>query len=314
MEHAILIELLEQVTPLLEEFDMMLDVTVDGDLDTNKTLSNVPLVHQIYADLKHITRNIRKNLGEYIIVITAFLNHKRETNKTHSPSLANKKYAMWQKFEQQIMRHYRGCMITAGIRKDDPNVETPSEAELRKVQMQGLVQHLTNDHSLCWPEVCWYKINPDLVLQEPHLINATDAERKSFENMLGTIFRLPQGQGIVTTTRTSHNEAFNRRKLVFLDKKVDYWKTYMARHACAVMLQNLGLVKMMNAVRACATEGFSEVDLRNLQKIANELRAKQLHNRLKLQERNETLHTKYANAQSELSGVDFSSVCIHIFT
>jgi hypothetical protein len=62
MEHAILIELLEQVTPVLEKHEMMLDVTVDGDLDTNKTLASVPIVHQIYADLKHITRNIRKNL------------------------------------------------------------------------------------------------------------------------------------------------------------------------------------------------------------------------------------------------------------
>jgi pyruvate-formate lyase-activating enzyme len=64
MEHAILIDLLEQVTPLLEEYDIMLDVTADGDLDTNKTLAGIPIVHQVYADLKHITRNIRKNLSK----------------------------------------------------------------------------------------------------------------------------------------------------------------------------------------------------------------------------------------------------------
>jgi hypothetical protein len=64
MEHAILIDLLEQVTSPLTEHDIMLDVTVDGDLDTNKTLASIPIVHQIYADLKHITRNIRKNLGK----------------------------------------------------------------------------------------------------------------------------------------------------------------------------------------------------------------------------------------------------------
>jgi hypothetical protein len=64
MEHAILISLLDQVTPVLEQQDIMLDVTVDGDLDTNKTLANVSVVHQIYADLKHMTRNIRKNLGK----------------------------------------------------------------------------------------------------------------------------------------------------------------------------------------------------------------------------------------------------------
>jgi hypothetical protein len=62
MEHAILDDLLEQVTPLLTEYDIMLDVTVDGDLDTNRTLASIPVVHQVYADLKYITRNIRENL------------------------------------------------------------------------------------------------------------------------------------------------------------------------------------------------------------------------------------------------------------
>jgi hypothetical protein len=79
MEHAILIELLEQITPLLEEHDMMLDVTVDGDLDTNKTLARVPVVHQIYADLKHITRNIRKNLGKYMLLLLTFKKDNPET-------------------------------------------------------------------------------------------------------------------------------------------------------------------------------------------------------------------------------------------
>jgi hypothetical protein len=69
MEHAILIDLLDQVIPVLEESDIMLDVTVDGDLDTNKTLTNVSVVHQVFADLKHLTRNIRKNLGSRCCII-----------------------------------------------------------------------------------------------------------------------------------------------------------------------------------------------------------------------------------------------------
>jgi hypothetical protein len=204
-------------------------------------------------------------------------------------------------------------MITAGLRKDDPAMQTPSEAELREAQLQGLIHHLTGDHSLCWSEVCWHKNNPELVLQEPHLMNASESELKSFEDMLGTIFRLPQGQGLVTTTRTSHSEAFNRRKLVFLDKKIDYWKTYMTRHACTVMLQNLGLVEMMKAVRSgCGEEGFCKADIQNLEKIAKYMKEKKLRNRLKLEERNQILHAKYAEAQEELAGVDFSSVCIYV--
>ena len=65
MEHAILIALLEKITPVLEESDLLLEVCIDGDLDSNKTLANVPIVSQIYADLKHASKNIRKNLCMY---------------------------------------------------------------------------------------------------------------------------------------------------------------------------------------------------------------------------------------------------------
>ncbi len=64
MEHAILIALIEKITPVLEEHDMMLDIAVDGDLETNKTLKILPVVHQIFADLKHLTKNIRNKLRE----------------------------------------------------------------------------------------------------------------------------------------------------------------------------------------------------------------------------------------------------------
>ena len=62
MEHAILISILGQLTPVLEEHDILINVTIDGDLDSNKTLGNVGVVNQIFADLKHVTKNIRKNL------------------------------------------------------------------------------------------------------------------------------------------------------------------------------------------------------------------------------------------------------------
>ncbi len=62
MEHAILIALLEKITPILEESDLLLEVCIDRDLDFNKTLANIPVVSEIYADLKHASKNIRKNL------------------------------------------------------------------------------------------------------------------------------------------------------------------------------------------------------------------------------------------------------------
>ncbi|RIA79877.1 hypothetical protein C1645_745629 [Glomus cerebriforme] len=63
MEHAVLIEILEIVVPILEETDMLLDIVVDGDLDSNKTLRGVKCVNKIFSDLKHLTRNIRKKLN-----------------------------------------------------------------------------------------------------------------------------------------------------------------------------------------------------------------------------------------------------------
>jgi hypothetical protein len=65
MEHAILIALLEQITPRLEESELLLEVCIDGDLDSNKSLANVPIVSEIYADLKHASKNIRKNLCKF---------------------------------------------------------------------------------------------------------------------------------------------------------------------------------------------------------------------------------------------------------
>jgi hypothetical protein len=41
MEHVILISILGKLTPVLEEHDMLINVTIDGDLDSNKTLRNI---------------------------------------------------------------------------------------------------------------------------------------------------------------------------------------------------------------------------------------------------------------------------------
>ena len=61
MEHAVLIGILDTVIPILEETDMLLDIVVDGDLDSNRTLRGVKCVNKIFPDLKHLTRNIQKN-------------------------------------------------------------------------------------------------------------------------------------------------------------------------------------------------------------------------------------------------------------
>nr|CAG8667423.1 2998_t:CDS:2 [Entrophospora candida] len=57
-----------------------------------------------------------------------------------------------------------------------PEMETPTDEELFHVQVDGLVAHLSGDHSLCWDEICWLKNNSELELREPHLLNSSNAE------------------------------------------------------------------------------------------------------------------------------------------
>ncbi|GBC04301.1 hypothetical protein RclHR1_05600001 [Rhizophagus clarus] len=91
--------------------------------------------------------------------------------------------------------------------------------------------------------------NPELYLQEPTLKNYTQTEIDNFR----TIFRIPFGQGIVITLRTSHNKTFNRKILKYLDKRIDYWASYSVQHALAVIDQNDGLDAMISKVHFAAT-------------------------------------------------------------
>ena len=71
MEHAILIEVLNRVSPSLEEAGLHLEICIDSDLDSNKTLANEPIVAHVYADLKHLTKNIRNSvLSKYKNVLS----------------------------------------------------------------------------------------------------------------------------------------------------------------------------------------------------------------------------------------------------
>ncbi|CAG8670894.1 9032_t:CDS:2, partial [Funneliformis mosseae] len=42
--------------PVLEAAEVLLDIRVDGDLNSNKTLNNIPCMNKVYADLKHISK------------------------------------------------------------------------------------------------------------------------------------------------------------------------------------------------------------------------------------------------------------------
>jgi len=188
------------------------------------------------------------------------------------------KFPQWRDFEQHIMLYFTSCVYAAGIQKTNNENCSIQEKDIRHVQTEGLLQHLCDNHELCWPEVCWMKNNPELQLIEPTLKSYTPYQREKFKSMLETIFRLPINQGIGTTTRTSQNEAFNRIKLVYLDKRIDYWMSYPVRHALAILHNNEGICEMMNVARLASNVILSDQDLSNISKIETERNQQRLRN------------------------------------
>jgi hypothetical protein len=275
-------------------------------------LACIPAVSRIFADLKHVSKNIRKNLCKYVnfavtYVIFVILN----LTSYKSLDLVNKKYSRWHPFEQHIMRYFNSCIFSAGLRKKNNQDNVPTEEETRYVQVEGLIRHLLDDHSLCWNDVCWMKDNPELQLQSPTLKNYTTTEIENFRSVITSIFRVPFGQGLVTTLRTSHNEAFNRKILKYLDKRIDYWASYSTRHALAVLDQNDGLDVMISKVRMAATEkDFSHSDICNILKFTQERSQQNVRNRNTIQQRNEIRKEKFSNDRKELAGFDFDKVIL----
>ncbi|CAJ0859283.1 1835_t:CDS:2, partial [Entrophospora sp. SA101] len=90
--------------------------------------------------------------------------------------------------------------------------------------------------------------------------------------MLETIFKLPVRQGIGTLTCTSQNEAFNRIKLVYTSKLIDYPVSYQTRHTLAILhnnemieegrdkqqIRNLNQITKHNAERALELQSLRE--------------------------------------------------------
>ncbi|CAG8800053.1 10425_t:CDS:2, partial [Gigaspora margarita] len=210
MEHAILIEVLNQVSPSLEEASLHLEICIDGDLDLNKTLANVPIVSNVYANLKHLTKNIRNSFVNLLL-----------------------------------------C-------------------------------HLSNN-----------QIN-------------------EFRNFLEEIFHLPCEQGIVILNRTSQNKAFNHVKLVYLDKKIDYWQSYSACHAIAILYYNERYTYMLSELRKIYSgKPFENEDLHHISTIEKEHSEKQRWNVNKIQQCNQIRANNFANECKELGGFKFDKELVY---
>ena len=88
--------------------------------------------------------------------------------------------------------------------------------------------------------------------------------------MLIEVFRIPTQQSLITTIRTSYNEAFNWIKLCYANKLIDYYKSYQARHACAILHNNYGIDLLIETLRSIEeVSDLSSEDYINLKKILN---------------------------------------------
>ena len=176
------------------------------------------------------------------------------------------------------MTYFSSCVYTAGLRKANDKNCNIQEKDIRYVQTKGLFQHLCDNHDLCWPEVCWIKQNPEMQLKEPTLKTYSPSEHNQFKAMLETIFRLPVGQGIGTVIRTSQNESFNKLKLTYTSKLIDYPASYQTRHALAILHNNKGICEMMNLVRQICNNPLFHQDLLNITKFEKERDKQQITN------------------------------------
>ncbi|RIA82973.1 hypothetical protein C1645_834488 [Glomus cerebriforme] len=132
MEHAILIALLEQIIPVLEASDLLFKVCIDEDLDSNKTLANVSVVIEIYADLKHTNTCYKLRIHPLVRKI--------------------KKAICYHSFEQYITRYFYGCVFAAGLKKKNNKLDALINEELRHIQVEGLEDKQCESIMLCWKD------------------------------------------------------------------------------------------------------------------------------------------------------------------
>src|SRR6266498_931890 len=204
------------------------------------------------------------------------------------------------------MSYFSACVYAAGLRKASDENCNFQEKDIRHIQTKGLFQHLCDNHDLCWLEVCWIKQNPKIQLREPTLKIYTPFECNQFKMMLEAIFRLLIGQGIGTTTRTLQNEAFNRVKLIYTSKLIDYTASYQTRHALAILHNNEGICELVNIARQASNASLSNQDLLNITKIEKERDRQRINNIERIEKRNIERTLVLQNLREDLSSINWN--------
>nr|CAG8614296.1 5991_t:CDS:2 [Entrophospora candida] len=268
MEHAILIEVIGKSIPVLEEYDIVLDICIDGDLNSNKVLGGQQIVHLIVADL-----NMKQNYFEQRL--------------------------------QPIMSYYNKCVYAAILYSSKYKTKVPTDDDLFHMQTQVVVSHFCGNHENCWPDFCWNVDNSDLTLIEPNLINYNRKECSELVKFLEHIMKLPSRQTLISIIRTSQNKAVNHIKINYTDKKTDYPKSFPAQDALAILHNNHGVEYLLKV--ACeAGEIFRTGHYQYYTSIQQQRNRKRSQNVAVITERNEACIKKVMDKKENLKSFDFS--------
>ncbi|CAG8843076.1 9939_t:CDS:2, partial [Gigaspora margarita] len=105
MEHEALKAIINDITPTLEKFQMLLEIGIDEDLNSNKTLEEQRVVYKICADLKHKAKLIRTKIEPNLKMVSKnecdelneAINHIKlnyTDKKTNYPKLYSARHAL----------------------------------------------------------------------------------------------------------------------------------------------------------------------------------------------------------------------------
>eukprot|EP00160_Parvularia_atlantis_P008619 Unigene1788_Nuclearia_a/m.5565 Unigene1788_Nuclearia_a/g.5565 ORF Unigene1788_Nuclearia_a/g.5565 Unigene1788_Nuclearia_a/m.5565 type:complete len:155 (-) Unigene1788_Nuclearia_a:1259-1723(-) len=147
MEHTVLMQVLEQVGPVLTANGLKLGVVVDGDLETNNTLRSSSLVGRVFLDLPHKLKN-------------AGLAFDRLSQRHPARPLRDQAIAIFGRYV-----------------RDAPKLGR-TDADVRDFIDRGLVEHFAGVHGHCWREICIHAGAPLLRLAKPNLLRAGSLDRE----------------------------------------------------------------------------------------------------------------------------------------
>ncbi len=68
MKHAILIAIINKITLIIKRNDIILDIKINRDLNSNKTFATQKIVYKIFTNFKYKAKLIKNKLGKNVIL------------------------------------------------------------------------------------------------------------------------------------------------------------------------------------------------------------------------------------------------------